>query len=237
MKRALTQTLLATLFVAAAACAARAQSAQQKSDPPPPPRATIQIDPQVASPLDTGKLEGGSYSNDFFGFSVTLPKGWVVLGPEENKQIMDAGKGLIEEGADERKKQGVEAAAARTYFLVTASKYPKGAAKPDFNAIFLCIAERIPTAVIKTGADYFSVMQRTLEGTAAKVEVSPVRVQKVGGADFTVADIRTTIGPSVAMQRFYVRVANGHALLLTYTYFDDADLKAFDDMLGTVKFK
>lgn len=237
MKRAITQTLLAALFVASAAFAARAQSTRQQSDPPPPPRVTIQTDPQLVNPLDTSKLEGDSYSNGFFGFSVTLPKGWVVLGADENKKIMEAGKGLIEEGASERKKQGLEAAAARTYFLITASKYPKGAAAADFNAVFLCIAERVPTAVIKTGADYISTMQRTLEGSAAKAEFGPLRTQKVGGADFTVADIRTTVGPAVTAQRFYVRIMKGHALLLTYTYFDDVDLKFLDELLGTVKFK
>lgn len=233
MKRAFTQTLLATLFVAAAACAARAQSTQQKSDPQPPPSAIIQLD----TPLDTGKIEGGSYSNDFFGFSVTLPKGWVVLGADENRQIRDAGKGLMEEGASEKKKQGLEAAAARTYFLVTASKYPKGTAAADFNAVFMCIAERIPTALIKTGADYMAVMQRTMEGSAAKIEVGPLRTQKIGGADFTVADVRMSAGSVVTAQRFYVRIAKGHALLMAYTYFDDADLKTLDELLGTVKFK
>jgi hypothetical protein len=237
MKRALTQTLLATLFAASTAFAARAQSAQQKSDPPPPPPPIVYGDPKVEQPFDTGRFEGGSYSNDFFGFSMTLPKGWVVLGVEDNKKIMDTGRGLIEEGASETKKQGFDAALARTYFLVTASKYQKGTAGPDFNAVILCIAERIPTAIIKTGADYISVMQRALEGTAAKIEVGPLRTQKVGGADFTVADVRMSAGSVVTAQRYYVRISKGHALTLAYTYFDDADLKTFDELLGTVKFK
>lgn len=238
MKRALTQTLLATLFVASTAFAARAQSTQQKDDPPPPPPAPIVYgDPKVEQPFDTGRLEGESYSNDLFGFSMTLPKGWVVFGADENKQIMDAGKGLIEESANDKKKQVLEAAVTRTHFLVTASKYPKGAAGSGFNALFLCIAERIPSAIIKTGADYISAMQRTFEGTSAKFEVGPLRTQKVGGTDFTVADVRMTTGPVITAQRYYVRITKGYALMLTYTYYDDADLKTFDELLGTVKFK
>jgi hypothetical protein len=237
MNRDLTQTLLATLLVASAAFAARAQSTRQKSDPPPRPYAVIE-EPKVEQPFDLGKLEGGAYSNDFFGFSMTLPKGWAVLGPEENKKILETGKELIEEGASERKKQGFEAAAKRTYFLVTASKYPTGTAGPGFNALLMCLAERIPTAIIKTGADYVSVMQRSFEGTSAKLELAgPMRTQKVGGADFTVADLKMTAGPVVTAQRYYVRISKGHALTLAYTYFDDADLKTFDELLGTVKFK
>ena len=233
MKRALTQTLLATLLVASTASAARAQSTRPKSDPPPP---IAYGDPKVVQPFDTGKLEGGTYSNDFFGFSMTLPKGWVVLGPEENKKILDTGKGLIEEGTNEKKKQGLEDSVARTHFLVTASKYPTGKAGANFNALLICIAERIPTAIIKTGADYVSVMQRSFEGTAAKLELTaPLRTQRLGGADFTVADVKMTAGPVVTAQRYYVRISKGHALTLAYTYYDDADLKTFDELLGTVK--
>jgi hypothetical protein len=237
MNRALTQTLLATLLVASTAFAARAQSTRQKSDPPPLPVAVLE-EPKVEQPFDVGKLEGGAYSNDFFGFSMTLPKGWVVLGPEENKKILDTGKGLVEEGTTEKKKQGLEDSVARTHFLVTASKYPTGMAGANFNALLICVAERVPTAIIKTGADYVSVMQRSFEGTAAKLELTaPLRTQKLGGADFTVADLKLTAGPVVTAQRYYVRISKGHALALAYSYYDEADLKTFDELLGTVKFK
>ncbi|HEV7892312.1 MAG TPA: hypothetical protein VGP08_16820 [Pyrinomonadaceae bacterium] len=237
MNRDLTQTLLATLLVASTAFAARAQSTRQKSDPPPRPVATIE-EPKVEQPFDLGKLEGGAYSNDFFGFSMTLPKGWVVLGPEENKKILDTGKDLVEKGTTEKKKQGLEDSVARTHFLVTASKYPTGMAGANFNALLICIAERVPTAIIKTGTDYVSVMQRSFEGTAAKLELTaPLRTQKLGGADFTVADVKMTAGPVVTAQRYYVRISKGHALTLAYTYYDEADLKTFDELLGTVKFK
>lgn len=236
MTRAITRTLLATLFVASMTFAARAQSAQQK-DEPPPPRPVAPPAPAGATP-DPGRVEGGTYSNDFFGFSMTLPKGWVVLDADDNKKIMDAGKGLVEEGASELKKKGVEAAIVRTHFLVTASKFPAGTPGPGFNAFLICIAERIPTAVIKTEAEYVSAMQRPFDGTSTKMELSsPLRTQKVGGADFTVADMKMTVGPVVTAQRYYVRITKGYALVAAYTYFDDADLKTFEEMMGSVKFK
>lgn len=233
MKRTLTQTVLATLLVASATFAARAQSARQRNDPPPPiPKLEVPTMP------DTGRIEGETYSNDFFGFSMTLPKGWAVLGADDKKRILDTGKEIIEEGANDRKKQGLEAALVRTQFLVTASKHQPGVVGPGFNALLICIAERVPTAIVKTGADYVTIMQRSFEGTAAKVELtSPLRTQKLGGADFTVADLKMTAGPVVTAQRYYVRITKGYALVMAYSYYDDADLKTFDEMLGTVKFK
>ncbi|HKG14391.1 MAG TPA: hypothetical protein VKB12_13770 [Pyrinomonadaceae bacterium] len=236
MRRPLTQTLLAILFVASAT--APAQPTRQKADPPTRPGPIVLGDPKVEQPFDAGRVEGGTYSNDFFGFSMTLPKGWAVLGADDNKKILDTGKEMVQEGASEKKKQGLEASLVRTHFLVTASKYPTGTAGPEFNALLMCIAERIPTAVIKTGADYISVMQRTFEGTSTKLELSsPLRTQKVGGADFTVADVKLTVGPVVTAQRYYIRITKGYALAVAYTYYDDADLKTFDALLGTVKFR
>lgn len=232
MRRLLTHTLLAALLVASAFAHARAQSTQQRADPPPPPR-----DPTVEQSFDTGRVEGETYTNDFFGFSMTLPKGWAVMGAAENKRILDTGKEIVEEGASDKKKEGLEASLVRTHFLVTASKYPAGTTGPGFNALLICIAERVPTAIVKTGADYISVMQRTFEGTAAKLEVGPLRTQNVGGAAFTVADVKMTAGPAITAQRYYIRITKGYALAMAYTYYDEADLKTLDDLLGTVKFK
>lgn len=239
MKRAFTQTLLATLFIASATCAARAQSAQQKNDPPPPTRANVRSDPQSANTLDTGNLEGGAYSNDFFGFSLTLPDGWLVLDTDDNKKILNKGRQAVEENVPEKKKAALEASLARTSILLSTSKHKLGTPHPEPNAMFVCIAERVPTDLIKTGADYLSAGQRSLTAAAGtKLEfVGPMRTEKVGGLDFAVVDLKMTAGSAVRIRRQYVRIMKGHALSLTYIYIDDADLKTLDQLLGTVKFK
>src|SRR6185369_9138512 len=98
-------------------------------------------DPESADPLDFGKLEGGAYSNDFFGFSLMLPEGWLVLGTDDNKKILDKGKQVIEESAPENKKGGLEASLARTSILLSTSKYKPGTPRPEPNAMFVCVAE------------------------------------------------------------------------------------------------
>lgn len=229
MRRLLTHILLSTLFVVAVASAAvRAQSTPQKSDPPPP----------AETPFNKSRVEGDTFSNDFFGISFNVPKGWTVFGVAENKAIMDAGRQIVEEGASEKKKAGIAAGMSRTGFLINAAKHPPGTADASFNALLLCMAERIPTAVIKTGADYVSSMQRIFEGTQAKMEFTgPVRTKTVGVVAFTVADVKTTTGRGAAAQRYYVMISKGYALAIVYTYFDDADLKTFDEVIASIKFK
>lgn len=231
MKRLLTQTLLSILFVTAAAGGVVRAQTSQRPDPPPPA--------SDATPFGQSKVEEGNYSNAYFGLSLTLPKGWLVLNADDNKKIMDTGKELAEEGASDQRKAMLDASLKRTGFLVNAAKYQPGTTRSaEFNALFMCLAERVPTAVIKTGADYLVQMQRAMQGSSAKIELTgPPRTVQVGGVAFTVADAKTTAGPVISAQRYYVTVKKGYALVMAYTYYDEADLKTFDELLTSVKFK
>lgn len=239
MRRLRTQTLLALLLSAAATGAQTAPPKETKKDATPtPPKPEIAIIAPPVTPATMGKLEGGVYTNDFFGISFRVPDGWVVHDEAARGAIMQVGKELVEEGASDRKKQLLEASTDRTQFLLSVSKYAPGKAGPGFNALILCLAERVPTAIVKTGADYIALVQRTMQGTSAKVELSgPVRTQRLGNGDFTVADVKLTAGPVITAQRYYVTITKGHALVLAYTYLDESDLKTFDEFIRSVRYK
>ena len=234
MRRLLTRTILSILLAAATAAAARAQGSQQQDDPPPPLAAA----PKEATPFGRSRVEGGVFSNDFFGISFSLPKGWLVLNADDNKKILDTGKELVGQGASETKKNLMESSIARTGFLVNAAKYQPGTSRPEFNALLMSMTERVPSALVKNGGDYIAQMQRVLEGSPAKIELSgPTRVVNLDGVPFTVADAKMTVGMAVMAQRYYVTISKGYALVITYMYMDEADLKTFDEVLTTVKFK
>jgi len=233
MKRLLAATLNA-FFILAAAGSGRAQTASPTVRPPSPPG------PSRASPsVDQGRLEGGTYSNDFFNFSFAVPQGWVAQDAAAKKAIMDEGRAIMTDGADARKKAQTDAAMARTVFLLSVSKYDLSAPPPDFNALLLCIAERVPTAVIKSEADYLRMSLRSLQGTRAQVEMAgPVRAERIGGVTFAAADVKTTTpGTTVAEQKYYTAFRKGYALVMIYTYVDEGDVKAFEEILKSVRFR
>jgi hypothetical protein len=235
MKRLLTTTVLTALLLATAA-PGLAQTRRRKSAPPPPK--DIAVIAPVQIPVDQGRLEGGVYSNDFFGISFTTPPGWFTQDAEAKKRIVDNGMEVVGEGASARKKAEMEAAMKRTYFLVSVSKYDPSTPGTDFNALMMCIAERVPSAIIKTEAEYIRMSLRALQGTSARATMAgPVRTVKLGGVNFATADVKMTLGPMVAVQRYYVRLMKGHAFALVYTYVDDADLKPLEELLASVKFK
>lgn len=233
MKRLLTPTLFAALLLTAAADA-RAQTPEPRTPQPRPPYGP----PGNRPPVDQGQLRDGVYTNDHFGFSFTVKPGWVAMDAAARKSVMEAGKTVIGEGATAKKKAELDAAMSRTAVLITVSKHEVNTPSPEFNAMLMCLAERVPTAIIKTGEDYLNASMRGFEGTAAKVEVvGRMRAESLGGVPFTVADMKLTAGPRIVMQRYHVRVVNGYVLAFVYSYVDEVDLQPADEMLKTVRFK
>lgn len=227
--------LIAALLLVAAD--ARAQSGGQKSAPPPLPQMSVEA-PFVQMPVDQGRLEGGTYMSDFFGFSFSVKPGWVAVDAFTRKALLAQGRAEIEKGVSASRKAQLDAAVSRTHVLVNVSKHDPLIPTAEFNAALLCVAERIPTAIIKTGQDYITASLRTLNSTNAKVELTaPLRTEKLGGLPFTAADVRFEAGPKVVAQRYYVRLTKGYALCFIFAYVDDEDLKAFNEMLKTVRFK
>ncbi|HEX7956993.1 MAG TPA: hypothetical protein VF508_08630 [Pyrinomonadaceae bacterium] len=236
MRRLLTPTLLAALLLTSAA-APRAQNIPAPGTPKPYGLADPQT-PAGQPAVNRGRLEGSTYSSDYFGVSFSVPQGWVVQDADTLKAMKDTGEKIVMEGATAAKKAKIDAALARSTILLSATKYPPGAPESGFQAQLMCIAERVPTALVKTGDDYIRLMQLSYKDTAAKMELmGPVRAAKVGGIAFTAADFKLAAGSVVLVQKYYVRLTKDYALVLIYSYVDEADLKTFDTFLGTVKFK
>ncbi|MFL6255702.1 MAG: hypothetical protein ACJ74T_11885 [Pyrinomonadaceae bacterium] len=231
MKRLLAATLISFLFLAAASAAPEDQVPVSQGRPPAAPQKQV--------PVNQGRLEGGTYTNDFFGISFSTPPGWVAQDVAAKQAIMDKGKQIFEGGNNTaREKAGVEASMQRTVFLLSISKYELGATRADFNAQMSFLAERVPTAVVKTGRDYLMQMMRVAKLSSANLELTgPIRAERVGGVSFAVADARLTVGAGVAAQKYYSTISKGHALLFAFTYADEADAQAFEELIKSIRFK
>ncbi len=233
MRRLLPPALVAVSLLAAAHVC-RAQTGKAK--PPPAPIAQIEL-PRGRVRADQGRLEDGTYSNDFFGVSFSIPRGWVVQDVATQQALLAASKEIAEEGATERKKRELEASLRRGFFLLSVSKYALGAPAPAPNAQLVCMAEG-PLPVGMTGDDYLAAVLKLAPGTGAQVELTaPSRTEGIGGVPFTAADVRLTTSRFVVTEKYYVTVRRGYALMCTYAYRDEADLKALDEILKSVRFK
>lgn len=235
MKRVPTTTLLAVLLFAGGA-PGRPQAGGQNVQSPPPP-ARVGVPPgQVSDAL--GRFEDGRYINDFFGVSFTVPQGWAVQDLPARQILLEMAKDVIEEGASAKKKRDFETSMNRAGMLFSVSKYPLSAPPPGPNAHFVSMVERLPKGVALTGDGYLAAVFRLAPGTGVKPElVGPARTVEVGGVSFTAADVRITMGAAVIQEKYYVTIRKGYAFMFTYAYLDDADLKTFDEILKSMKFK
>jgi hypothetical protein len=228
MRRLLTPALV--LAISLTAASGRTPTGSQ--NPPPPQRP-----PSGPVPADQGRVEGGVYSNDFFGFSFKLPAGWVVQDAAAKKAMMEK---WVAEGGEEaraRRKAEMEEAMSRN-FLLSASKYDLNSPPPDFHAIIMCSAERVATAVVKTEADYLAASLDVLRGAVEKLELKqPIHTERVGGATFGMMEFQMTNHGRVGVVRQYTKLLKGYALTITYTYADQADLKTFEEVIGSLRFK
>ncbi|MET0646749.1 MAG: hypothetical protein ABW208_09015 [Pyrinomonadaceae bacterium] len=242
MKRLLATTLISALALAAAD-GARAQAGGRTQTKGQAPVNVGRLPPVAAQgevPVSQGRLEGGTYTNDFFRISFSTPRGWVAQDMATRQALLESGKKIFEEGKGTAKeKTGMEASMQRTVFLLSVSKYDLSAPPPGaFNAQLSFLAERIPTAVIKTGGDYLTQMMRVAKISSATLELTgPIRTERVGRVSFAAADAKLTIGASVVAQKYFATVRDGYALLFAFSYVDETDVQAFEELIKSVRFK
>lgn len=225
-----TKIIRVALLFTSLALGAEAAPAQAQPPPPPPP-APLQV-----KPPDVGRLEGVNYVNDFFGLSLAVPQDWIFVGGAQRNAVMDESVKLLK-SEDARRQQQLEASVRRSTILLGLTKLPPGSTE-SFNASFMLVAERVPTAVMKSGADVIRAMEEGLKSTPIKAEFQgPIGTERINGADFGVATVRTTMPHGVYMQKFYVTVRKGFALQFVYTYFDEADVPTFEALIKSISLK
>lgn len=197
----------------------------------PPPK------PLSAPPkLDLGKIEGSTYSNEQLGFYFTAPATWTVLNQNEMIASREYARKVFEDEKDPKLKANLEASVERTTTLFSASKLAPGA-PAGLNAVLICSAERIPTAVVTTPREYFDLMLKTLNrADGVKVEVvEPFLIKSIGTTDFGTVTLKITVNIGTYIQKQLIAVKGSYAYVLAYSYVDNEDAAIFVDVVRTVK--
>ena len=86
--------------------------------------------------------------------------------------------------------------------------------------------------------DYVLAMKSLMQKTAIPYRFEPeIYPQSIGGKEFIVLPAQITSKGAIYHQTYYTTLMNGYALSFIITYSADEDLKTFDEMLKSVKFK
>ncbi len=191
---------------------------------------------KASQEIDIGTFEDSVYSNEYFGFSMTLPDDWSIQDQQSMKQIMDSGAEIMA-GDDENLKAAIKYSEMQVVNLLSAYKHPVGA-PVSFNPNINCVAERVRHAPgIKAGKDYLYHSRNLLE--SGRLEYSfPKEIYTVplGGMDFDVMSADLTVGQMTVHQKFYVAIIKGYALMLTVSFTEDEDESFLQEILESVAF-
>ena len=141
-----------------------------------------------------GKLENGTYRNEFFGMSVKLPNDWHAWDDDTSKEMKQATKEMIA-GQDKNLQAALDASELTTVNLFRVNKYPLGSPVP-FNPNLGCIAEKVSHLPgIKKGSDYLYQTKKLMEMSQLKyVFTKDIYSEKIGGIDFDVQDVELNFG-------------------------------------------
>lgn len=190
----------------------------------------------TSTKITTGKVEGLSYTNDFFGLSMQIPDKWAVQDKKSIDEMQEVGKEAVA-GDDEELKKAMDDSKNTSFNLLTVFQHPIGA-NVTFNPSFVSIAENIsqfPT--VKTGKDYLEGTREILK--KAQVEYTfgkDIYEEKIDEISFNVMELSVTVNNIKIFQKYYSTVTNKYSLNFIITYTSDEELKSVQKVLNSIKF-
>lgn len=185
--------------------------------------------------VSLGVTESGSYTNDYFGLSLTFPKEWVYQDADQMMKLMEAGQEVVA-GGNEAKNKMLDLAKTKTLNLLMASKFPLDSGKTGPSAI--AVAEKISMLQgIKNGKDYLESSKKLMVDSQLPYEFQEIKTVKVGGKDLDMMQATINTGEMVVTQEYYSSIIEGYAFNLILTYTDEASKAETDKILESISFK
>ncbi|TCZ74619.1 hypothetical protein E0485_19340 [Paenibacillus albiflavus] len=184
--------------------------------------------------VDLGKVENGTYKNEYFGISFQVPQGWNVQDEETMRQVNEVGK-EIAAGNDKTKQKQFDLAEQKLLNLAMASKFPMGEAV--LNPSVISNAEKVSKSQVKTSKDYLEATKKIIIASQIPYQFKEITSVKVGGKDFDVLETSLSQDGGNLTQKIYSTLMNGYALNLIITYVDDESKAETDKLIESVSFK
>jgi hypothetical protein len=141
------------------------------------------------SPVASGsQVVAGSYTNEYFGLTLSIPDGWFVASEDTAQFMRETGEDVAI-GDDATLKAAVEASKKTTFQLLTLSEFEMGAAV-EFNPNLILMAERVSHVPgIKSGGDYLFHTSKMLLRTQLPYELTKESYPtQLGGREWYRAD-------------------------------------------------
>lgn len=169
------------------------------------------VETNAENPLDAS-WEPGSYTNNFFEFTLQFPEAWAIAPQETTQYLQEVGISLLA-GENAALRTTAELAVQNSYIMLMVSQVPLGS-PVESNPNIVVMSERLPPLPgIETGADYlFQVGQLlSLSQMQYTILAEPYSVQ-IGNKTFYRLDTSPDGGQFI--QSYLTTLDSGYALTL-----------------------
>lgn len=183
---------------------------------------------RVDFPADFGVTVGnGVFTSDYFGATLTLPEGWIVIEDEDAETLFEVGKESLEK-TDPKLASYITDENARLLAMI--AKNDPSISSPE--AVISILAERTPYPNFKARAVAETYIKLYLDPTETVVkEISTINI---GGTEF--AWFETFDSDGEVLARMFFANRKGIAFEVVFSYTDEKDLPAMMRSLNSLKF-
>ena len=210
--------LLTVCLILTAAVVALAQKPKAKAAPKPAAAAQTRV--------ELGKLSFNIYTNDFFGLKFEFPAGWLVGDNVLEEQLKQISQAEIK-AANPQMQKSLNRAADRVTILLGGYKAMPGT--PANASLRIAVESLQSLPQVKTGRDYFTRLFATFKAMKMPdvFKYSDVKTETIDNIPLDY--IETSSGNN--KKRMYATVRRGYAVLMTISYYEDADLETLHRVL------
>jgi hypothetical protein len=177
-----------------------------------------------------GQVLEDKYSNDFYGFSLPVPKDYVVIGQEESKILANAGGDLLKNDNSGKSKTIDKAIAAQATVFVIAEK-SIGSVN---NAILEIIVVKQQKGVTANMALASSIALTTSTGKLKLIKA--ISNPRFGSRPFAGALMSGEFNTLVLKQEMYVIMRRGYSVHFGLTYSTDEGRRNMINILNQLQF-
>jgi len=191
------------------------------------------VETNAENPLDAS-WQPGSYTNNFFEFTLPFPETWAIAPQETIQYLQEVGLNLLA-GEDDALRTTAELAMQNSYIMLMLSQFPLGS-PVESNPNIVVMAERLPPLPgITTGADYLFQVGQVLRLSQVQYTISsePYSVQ-IGDKTFYRLD--TSLDAGSFIQSYLTTLESGYALTLILSG-QDQEMAELEAIVTSMQFR